>query len=204
MLRDPNAIVLDSFAGSGTTAHAVLAQNREDGGNRRFILVECEDYAENITAERVRRVIRGVSSAKDNALKTGLGGTFSYFELGRPMRQESLLDGSHLPSWEKLASYIFFTATGQEFDPAETNPDTGFVGRTESHDVFLFYQPDVEALKGLALSLAEARALPDGGSRRRLVFAPTKYLDRDFLHQYRIDFQQLPFQIYEAIDRLER
>ena len=51
--------------------------------------------------------------------------------------------------------------------------------------------------------LAEARALP-AGSRRRLVFAPTKYLDRDFLHQYRIDFQQLPFQIYEAIDRLER
>ncbi len=201
---DPDAIVLDSFAGSGTTAHAVLAQNREDGGNRRFILVECEDYADSITAERVRRVIQGVPGAKDDALKAGLGGTFSYFELGRPMQQESLLDGSHLPSWEKLAGYIFFTATGQEFDPAETNPDTGFVGRTESHDVFLFYQPDVETLKSLALSLAEARALPDGGSRRRLVFAPTKYLDRDFLHQYRIDFQQLPFQIYEAIDRLER
>ena len=199
---DPDSIVLDSFAGSGTTAHAVLAQNREDGGNRRFILVECENYADTITAERVRRVIKGVPSAKDDALKTGLGGTFSYFALGRPMRQESLLDGSHLPSWEKLASYIFFTATGQEFDPSETNSDTGFVGRTASHDVFLFYQPDVDKLKNLALSLAEARALP-AGSRRRLVFAPTKYLDRDFLHQYRIDFQQLPFQIYEAIDRLE-
>ena len=200
---DPDSIVLDSFAGSGTTAHAVLAQNREDGGNRRFILVECEDYADTVTAERVRRIIKGVPSAKDDALKTGLGGTFSYFELGRPMRQESLLDGSHLPSWEKLASYIFFTATGQEFDPSETDKDTGFVGRTASHDVFLFYQPDVAKLKNLALSLAEARALP-AGSRRRLVFAPTKYLDRDFLHQYRIDFQQLPFQIYEAIDRLER
>ena len=200
---DPDSIVLDSFAGSGTTAHAVLAQNREDGGNRRFILVECEDYADTVTAERVRRVIKGVPSAKDDALKAGLGGTFSYFELGRPMRQESLLDGSHLPSWEKLASYIFFTATGQEFDPLETDRDTGFVGRTASHDVFLFYQPDVDQLKSLALSLAEARALPTG-SRRRLVFAPTKYLDRDFLHQYRIDFQQLPFQIYEAIDRLEQ
>ena len=200
---DENSIVLDSFAGSGTTAHAVLALNHQDGGNRRFILVECEDYADTVTAERVRRVIIGVPSARDDALKTGLGGTFSYFELGRPMRQESLLDGSHLPSWEKLASYIFFTATGQEFDPSETDRDTGFVGRTASHDVFLFYQPDVDKLKSLALSLAEARALPSG-SRRRLVFAPTKYLDRDFLHQYRIDFQQLPFQIYEAIDRLER
>lgn len=56
---DRNALILDSFAGSGTTAHAVLALNKKDGGERRFILVECEDYANSTTAERVRRVIRG-------------------------------------------------------------------------------------------------------------------------------------------------
>lgn len=56
---NPNAIVLDSFAGSGTTAHAVLNLNRRDGGNRSFILVELDDYAENVTAERVRRVVEG-------------------------------------------------------------------------------------------------------------------------------------------------
>jgi len=200
---DPDSIVLDSFAGSGTTGHAVLAQNAADGGNRRFILVECEDYADGLTAERVRRVIEGIPDSNDDALKAGLGGTFSYFELGRPMRQESLLDGSNLPPWEKLASYVFFTATGQEFDPAETDRETGFVGHTGSHDVFLIYEPDMEKLKSLALSLPVARALP-AGSRRKLVFAPTKYLDPEFLHQYRIDFQQLPFQIYEAIERLER
>ena len=199
---DPDSIILDSFAGSGTTAHAVLAQNREDGGNRRFILVECEEYADSTTAERVRRVIKGVAGAKDEALRVGLGGTFSYFELGRPMQQESLLDGSHLPSWEKLASYVFFTATGQEFDPAMTDRETGFIGCTASHDVFLLYEPDVDMLKNLALSLPVARTLPSG-SRRKLVFAPAKYLDREFLHQYRIDFQQLPFQIYEAMDRWE-
>ena len=54
-----DALVLDSFAGSGTTAHAVLAANRKDGGDRKFILVECEDYADRLTAERVRRVING-------------------------------------------------------------------------------------------------------------------------------------------------
>lgn len=54
-----NSIVLDSFAGSGTTAHAVLAANKKDGGNRKFILIECEDYADKLTAERVRRVIKG-------------------------------------------------------------------------------------------------------------------------------------------------
>jgi len=55
----PNALVLDSFAGSGTTAHAVLKANAKDNGNRRFILVEGEDYADTLTAERVRRAIRG-------------------------------------------------------------------------------------------------------------------------------------------------
>ena len=56
-------IILDSFAGSGTTAHAILALNKEDSGDRKFILIECEDYADTITAERVRRVIKGVPNA---------------------------------------------------------------------------------------------------------------------------------------------
>ena len=68
---DKDSIFLDSFAGSGTTAQAVLALNKEDGGNRKFILVECEDYADSITAERVRRVINGVPGAKDASLKEG-------------------------------------------------------------------------------------------------------------------------------------
>jgi adenine-specific DNA-methyltransferase len=56
---DTGSLILDSFAGSGTTAHAVLAANKKDAGNRRFILVECEDYADALTAERARRVIQG-------------------------------------------------------------------------------------------------------------------------------------------------
>ena len=61
LVGDDDSLVLDSFAGSGTTAHAVLDLNKRDGGNRRFILVECEDYADTLTAERVRRVISGYS-----------------------------------------------------------------------------------------------------------------------------------------------
>lgn len=59
LATDRDSIVLDSFAGSGTTAHAVLSLNVRDGGNRRFILAECEEYADTLTAERVRRVITG-------------------------------------------------------------------------------------------------------------------------------------------------
>ena len=200
---DRDSIVLDSFAGSGTTAHAVLAVNKEDGGNRRFVLVECENYVDSITAERVRRVIKGVPSAKDKALEAGLGGTFSYFKLGRPMRQESLLDGSNLPDYERLAAYIFFTATGEEFEPSKLDRKTWFIGRSRVYDVFLIYEPDVEQLKDMALTLDVARELP-GTSRNRLVFAPAKYLDPEFLHQYRITFQQLPFQIYDTVDKLAR
>ena len=56
---EDNDIVLDSFAGSGTTAHAVLNMNKKDAKNRKFILIEMMDYADDITAERVKRVIAG-------------------------------------------------------------------------------------------------------------------------------------------------
>ena len=85
---EPDDIVLDSFAGSGTTAQAVLSLNKQDGGNRRFILVECEDYADTITAERVRRVIGGVSEARDKNLREGLGGSFTYCTLGDPVHPD--------------------------------------------------------------------------------------------------------------------
>ena len=59
LASEPDSLILDSFAGSGTTAHAVLKANAKDGGNRKFILVEGEDYADKLTAERVRRAIKG-------------------------------------------------------------------------------------------------------------------------------------------------
>ena len=198
---DRDSIVLDSFAGSGTTAHAVLALNEADGGERRFVLVECEDYADSVTAERVRRVIKGVPNAKDAALKAGYGGTFSYFKLGSALRRESILDGSRLPSYEKLASYIFFTATGEEFDPGAVDSEKWFVGRSRLYDVYLMYADDITVLKDMALTLPLVRNLP-ASDRKRLVFAPTKYVDQELLQRERVIFQQLPFEIYESADRL--
>jgi adenine-specific DNA-methyltransferase len=192
-----SGLVLDSFAGSGTTAHAVLALNKEDGGSRKFILVECEDYADKITAERVRRVIKGVPKAKDENLKKGLGGTFSYFELGKAIELESILSGDRLPTYKELARYIFYTATGEEFDPKKLNEKKNFVGESTNYKVYLFYEPDIEKLKDIALTLERAKYIGKPGKKRRLVFAPTKYLDQVHLDELRIDFAQLPFEIYE-------
>ena len=112
ILRDPETIILDSFAGSGTTAHAVLALNKEDGGNRKFILVECEDYADTITAERIRRVINGVPEARDKSLQEGLGGSFTYCTLGNPIDVEGMLTGENLPEYSELATYLLHVSAG--------------------------------------------------------------------------------------------
>jgi len=194
-----DSVTLDSFAGSGTTAHAVLALNKEDGGNRRFILVECEDYADKITAERVRRVIKGVKGAKDENLKKGLGGTFSYFELGPPIEMESILSGDNFPSYMELARYVFYTATGEEFDPDAVDEKENFIGQSAQYLVYLFYKPDMDYLKATALTLDRAKALGPYKNKRRLVFAPTKYLDQEHLDELRIDFAQLPFEIYQLV-----
>jgi site-specific DNA-methyltransferase (adenine-specific)/adenine-specific DNA-methyltransferase len=111
-----NDLVLDSFAGTGTTGHAVLDLNTEDGGKRRFILVELDvGTAQSITAERLRRVIQGYTyrDQKGNEkFKPGLGGGFRYCELG-----PTLFDAAgHIRSdvtYQDLARHVFFTETGQ-------------------------------------------------------------------------------------------
>ena len=192
-----NSFILDSFAGSGTTAHAVLGLNKEDGGNRKFILVECEDYADKITAERVRRVIKGVPNARDEKLREGLGGTFSYFELGDSIEMESILEGNKLPSYLELARYVFYTATGEEFGPEKVDEVRNFIGESKEYEVYLFYKPDIEYLKSTALTLERAKSLGLYKGKKRLIFAPSKYLDNDYLLQYHIDYCQLPFEIYK-------
>ena len=190
-----NDIILDSFAGSGTTAHAVLDLNKEDGGNRKFILVEMEEYANDITAERVRRVINGVPTSKN--FKEGTGGTFSYFELGKAIEMSHILDGTNLPSYIEFARYLFYTATGDQFDESKVSQKTGFIGESTHYEVYLVYKPDIEYLKSTALTLEMAKALPEFKGKQRLVFAPMKYLDQDYLRDLRIDFCQLPYEIYK-------
>jgi len=196
LATDKNSIILDSFSGSGTTAQAVLELNKEDEGNRKFILVEQEDYANTITAERVRRVIKGVKTAKSDLLKKGLGGTFSYFELGETIEMENLLKGKNLPSFTEFARYLFYTATGEEFNEKLVNEKTGFIGESKNFEVYLIYKPDIEWLKRNALTLEGCRGLPKFKTKQRLVFAPCKYVDDYTCLEHRIDFCQLPYEIY--------
>ena len=198
MGTDEDSIVLDSFAGSGTTAHAVLALNKADGGNRQFILVECEDYADTITAERVRRVIQGVPGARDKTLQEGLGGSFAYCTLGAPIDPEKMLTGEALPSWSALAAYLLHTAAGLsvagELQPQDAD---GRFYETETAAWYLFYQPEINWLRSSAAVLTEdqAKRINESG-KAAYVFAADKYIGQRMLTDLNITFCQLPYELH--------
>ncbi len=205
MFDDKNAIILDSFAGSGTTAHAVLALNKEDGGNRKFILVECEEYADTITAERVRGVINGVPGARDKALREGTGGSFTYCTLGDPVELEAMLTGEALPSYSALAAYLLHTASGISAGSASLEPqnDDGLFYTNGGTDYYLLYEPDVDWLSDNKGMLNETRAksisaASRGKDRKAIVFGPGKYMGQRDLTSMGITFCQLPFEMHGA------
>lgn len=180
-ITTPNAIILDSFAGSGTTAHAVLNMNRQDGGNRRFILIEMCDYAETITAERVKRVIDGYG--KGEKAVDGTGGGFTFYELG-----EKLLDGEYLNETiplDKIRSYVYFTETKQ---PLENKPDEPhFLGKYLDTAYYFYYQKNaVTTLDYAFLETVRTQA------ENYVIYADRCILSETELEKFHITFKKIP------------
>ncbi len=198
-----DAIILDSFAGSGTTAQAVLSLNREDNGNRKFILVECEDYADTLTAERVRRVINGVPNASDESLHEGLGGSFTYCTLGKPIEIEGMLTGEALPPYESLAAHLLYTTTGASVGASELEPktDDGLFHGDDKQDYYMLYKPDLEYLLSneSMLNLERAERIHNAScqnGKKAIVYGPGKYMPQKMLTEMGITFCQLPHALY--------
>jgi DNA modification methylase len=199
----PASVALDSFAGSGTTGHAVLALNAQDDGDRRFIEIELEDYADRWTAERVRRVIKGVPNAKDEALKKGLGGSFTYCELGEPIDLDRFFNGGRdAPAWDQVARYIVFTATGASLETVPEKPDDlWFVGEAGGYRIHLIYRPDRDWMQSddaaLNAELAE-RIARAAGNKPVLIYAAQKFMSQKALPKG-VTFCQLPYAIYRIL-----
>ena len=200
----PDDIVLDSFAGSGTTAHAVLALNKEDNGNRKFILIECEDYADTITAERVLRVINGVPNASDQSLREGLGGSFTYCTLGEPIEIEAMLIGETLPPYSTLAANLLYTATGVSVGTSALEPenDDGLFHSDDKFDYYMLYKPELEYLLSneAILNLERAERIRDTNrehGKKAIVYAAGKYIGQRELTEMDITFCQLPQALHE-------
>ena len=101
-----------------------------------------------------------------------------------------------MPSYLEFARYLFYTATGEQFNEKVMNEETGFIGESRNYEVYLFYKPEIEWLKQNALTLDRCRSFQKHKNKRRLVFAPAKYVDDDTCDEHRIVFCQLPYEIY--------
>ena len=177
-----SALVLDSFAGSGTTAHAVLNMNKADGGHRKFILVEMMDYADSITAERVKRVIRGYGEGK-NAVE-GTGGNFSFYDLGEPLLHGDVLNEN--VGVEKIREYVYFTDTKASLP--ESHPDEPYFMGVHIGSAYYFYyeKQAVTTLNREFLHTVKTKA------DSYVIYADLCTLSEAELEKYHITFKKIP------------
>ena len=178
-----DAIILDSFAGSGTTAHAVLDLNKQDGGNRRFILVEMMDYADTITAERVKRVIDGYGEGSKAV--EGLSGDFSYYELGAPLFDENKNINEEVPV-EEIRKYIYYMETKH---PPEVNTEDNeyFLGKHNDTAYYFYYEKEhATTLNTDFISTIKTKA------SGYLIYADVCALSKATMEKYGITFKKIP------------
>lgn len=178
----PGEIVLDSFAGSGTTAHAVLNMNKADGGNRKFICIEMMDYADTITAERVKRVINGYGEGKKAV--DGTGGSFSYYELGEPLLVDDKLNNA--VSTEKIREYIYYMETKQALPEASAD-EPMLLGVYNGAAYYFNYEKDASTtLNAAFLKSIKTQA------EAYVIYADTCVLSENKLQQFHITFKKIP------------
>ena len=195
-------IILDSFAGSGTTAHAVLEQNREDKGNRRFILVEVDPkIAREITSIRLQRIIDGYTFERNSRIQHafGIGGTFSYYHVG-----ETFSEKQEIP-FSEIAQLLFFKETGTpmatdtalrliegdnpSYSTCTTNEkrQRAFLGSADGVGVYLLNSDDI-----LTEELIDSLQRHDG---MKIIHCGGTQLTEATLKQLGITFRQMPYNL---------
>ncbi|MDO8588993.1 MAG: site-specific DNA-methyltransferase [Armatimonadota bacterium] len=207
----PNSgdIVLDSFAGSGTTAQAVMQQNATDGGNRCFVLVQMPhetkeqearrfNICARLTRERAARVAHGhthVTPAGGTVAVNALGGQFTYCRLGKMLfdRFRNFPNGEY-PSYEELAKYIFYTETSRALDVAGIDYDTGRIGEHAGRSYYLLYTPDGNADRALTMDWLAKTSGRD--PRPKVVYCEKIHVHRRDLAGYgNVRAMQVPFNL---------
>jgi adenine-specific DNA-methyltransferase len=195
--EDNNDYILDSFSGSGTTAHAALDLNKEDGGNRKFILVQMTEATEeeqkknickDITRERIKRAID----------KYGYDAGFKYLRVGTPIDAETMLSGK-LPTYKQFAKYVYYLCTGENLENEKgINEKESFVGLHGASAIHLIYTQNIDKLTKLALNLERAQELRKTFPKKRLiVYAPACFLSEEDLELLQIDFVGIPYNLFQ-------
>jgi adenine-specific DNA-methyltransferase len=192
-----NALILDSFAGSGTTKHAVMDLNKEDGGNRKCILVQMteataaepeKNICKDITRERVKRAVD----------KFGYDSGFRYFKVGIPIDAETLLSGN-LPTYRQFAEYVYYLCTGESLkNKSAVNEKTYFVGERGSSVIYLVYKQNFDELTSMALNLSLAEKITAENPKKKvIVYAPACFLEEDYMNEKHIDYVGIPYNLFK-------
>jgi adenine-specific DNA-methyltransferase len=195
MIDDKDCLILDSFAGSGTTAHATLKLNADDGGNRRFILVEMdENIARTVTAERVKRVSQGYSKTNGEAV-VGLGGSFKFCKLSAEPLFTAQGQIRADVTFAELAEFVWFTETGTGY-PKGLKPSP-LLGVHKGKAIYLLFNgilKDRGDLGGNVLNNRTLAVLPahDG---QRVVYGARSRFDKAKLARMQLEFKQLPYEL---------
>lgn len=175
-----NDIILDSFAGSGTTAHAVLNLNKEDSQNRKFILIEMMDYAETTTAERVKRIIQGFGETE------GTGGNFNFYTLGLPIFKEDNNLNEDVGE-QKIREYIYYTETKQHLEREQKEEHKYLLDTYNDTGYYFYYEKDqLTTLSLETLNIVTERA------EQYLIYADHCLLDKDYMLAKNIIFKKIP------------
>ncbi|MHB9098652.1 MAG: site-specific DNA-methyltransferase [Syntrophales bacterium] len=190
-----NSIILDSFAGSGTTGHAVLQLNKQDGGNRRFILIEMDsNICRNVTSERLNRACVGYNKS-DGTKVEGLGGGFRFVTLGEPFFDERGNIRSTVP-FTDLARHVYFTETGEPL-PKQTEKPGPLIGVCRGTGVYLLFNgilKDKSPGGGNVLTTAVLAQLPkhDGP---KVIYGTACRIGAERLRSENVVFKQLPYKL---------
>ncbi|MDE3964547.1 site-specific DNA-methyltransferase [Glaesserella parasuis] len=187
IVTSKKSLILDSFLGSGTTAHAVLNLNAKDGGNRQFIGIEMMDYAENITAERIRRVINGYGSKAET--QKGTGGGFSFYTIG-----ETLFDSDgNLNNQADLISIREYIAHSEKLETVFDNHTSSYFLGLNYQTAYIFYY---ESDRVTTLSLDFLRSLNADFMTEKpqdfVIYADKCTLTDEQLAQFKIRFKRIP------------
>lgn len=177
-------VFLDSFAGTGTTGHAIMNLNIIQKTDRKFILIEMEDYAENITAERIKRVMKGYGSNEKSV--DGTGGSFDYYELGNPIFKEDQNLNEEVGE-EKIREYIYYTETKQHLTRARTEESKYLLDTFNNTGYYFYYEIDkLTTLDLNSLTIVKEKA------EQYLIYADHCLLDKEYMLEKNIIFKKIP------------
>jgi len=195
--NDEDAIILDSFAGSGSTMHAVNEINKNHGGNRKCILVQMTEESEQ---EPDKNICKDITRERNKLAieKYGYDSGFKYFRVGNAIDPEAMLDGE-LPNYEEFAKYVYYLGTGEHLEKVEKiDVPNYFVGTHGPKNIYLIYKQDFDKLSRMALNLHIAEQIIEHSKGKRIIiYAPACFLDNEYLDEKQIEFVSIPYNLFE-------